>query len=304
MICRSIWRRSWKESPVAEPVQIALASDRNMIDAALVVIGTAARHASVPLRVHFMGRGLSPQDWARIARICEVGGAELVRHELSDAMLTGAVQRKAEISLVAMARLFLPGLVRGRVLYLDCDVRVAADIAPLVVRPLNGALMGVVRDFLVLDRVRQQGAESPRLHDHIKVMGEVPVTEYFNSGVLVMDCDAINAQPGLAGEMTDVARASTFPLSDQDYLNLLFAGRTQFLPLGWNAIWGRNAYHAKAVRQMDWLPEAERDTRARIIHYTGPKKPWKPVTLSAVLRGRGLETLRYRQAARQVLRQL
>ncbi|KAA2313402.1 glycosyltransferase family 8 protein [Pseudooceanicola sediminis] len=289
---------------MAEAVQIALASDRNMLDAALVVIGTAARQCSVPVTVHFMGRDLSEADRARLARLCELEGAALVQHELSEAMLAGAVQRNAAISLVAMARLFLPGLVSGRVVYLDCDVRVAADIAPLFTRPLDGALMGVVRDFLVLDRVRQQGTDSARLRGHVSVMGDAPVVEYFNSGVLLMDCDAINAEPGLAEAMTDLAQASEYPLSDQDYLNLLFAGRTHFLPLGWNAIWGRNAYHARAVRQMDWLPEAERDTRARIIHYTGPKKPWKPATLSAVLRGRGPETLRYRRVAAKVLSRL
>lgn len=274
-----------------------------MIDAALVVLGTVAEHCSAPLELHFLGHGLRDEDRDRLAHACDAHGCALVLHALQDEDFGDAVQVNENIPLVAMAPLLLPKLVSGRILYLDCDMLVLGDVAELFHMLPEGAPLGAVRDFYVLDQMKQ-GAERPgKLDWHRQVLGKAEVEGYFNTGLLLLDCDVIRQDAVLMERLEDFSAANDYRFMDQDYLNLLFDGRTTYLPLAWNSIWGRDALRGRALARLPWLPASERQpARSRLIHYTGPKKPWKRQSLaSALLRGRLPALLAWRRAARRIL---
>ncbi|PJE27760.1 Lipopolysaccharide biosynthesis protein, LPS:glycosyltransferase [Pseudooceanicola antarcticus] len=280
-------------------LKISLASDRGMIDAALVVLGTVAEHCSAPLELHFLGHGLRDEDRDRLAHACDAHGCALVLHALQDEDFGDAVQVNENIPLVAMARLLLPRRVSGRVLYLDCDMLVQGDVAELFELMPQGAALGAVRDFYVLDQMRPGSERPEKLAWHSKVLGRSEVEGYFNSGLLLLDCDVIRSDRALMTRMTDFAAANDYRYMDQDYLNVLFDGRVFYLPQAWNSIWGRDRLRAKTLAELTWLPDAERTpATSKVIHYTGPNKPWKSQSkLLALLRGRLPALMKWRRAA-------
>ena len=290
-------------APPQDPIRIAVATDANMVEAALVVIGSARENASRGLEVHFLGYGLTDGQRDRVAAHCEGGGSRLVYHEITPDLFDGAAQQDEDISLVTLARMYLPRWVRGRIIYLDCDMLVLGDLAELQDAELAGQPLGAVRDFYVLDQLREGQERPDKLRHHARVLGRDEVASYFNAGLLVLDCDAIRDDSALCHRMGNVVEASGFRYMDQDFLNLLFAGRTTFLPQAWNSIWGRQAARARTLAALPWLPEAEkRPTATRLIHYTGPRKPWKPQSLaSAMLRGRLQGLRQWRLASKRLL---
>ena len=285
------------------PIRIAVATDANMVDAALVVIGSALEHASRALEVHFLGYQLTAAQRDRVAAQCEAGGARLVYHEITPDLFDGAEQRDSNISLVTLARMHLPRWVEGRIIYLDCDMLVLGDLADVQDADLAGQPLGAVRDFYVLDQMRAGKERPEKLAHHAALLGRADVAGYFNAGLLLLDCDAIRADADLCARMGDGGEASRYKFMDQDFLNLLFDGRTAFLPQAWNSIWGRDAARAKTLAGLPWLPEAEKTPAAsQLIHYTGPKKPWKKQPLAkALLRGRLQALLAWRRAAARIL---
>lgn len=284
-------------------LQIALATDGRMVDAALVVLGSVLEHASRDVTLHLLGYHLSPLQRRQFDTFCVAKHCSLVFHEVEDSLFGAAQQTNDDIPLVAMARMFLPQWVSGRVLYLDCDMLVLADVAAVFDADLGDALIGAVRDFYVLDQLKQ-GAERPeKLTYHREVLGRDDVSGYFNSGLLLLECDRIRQDEALCAAMTDLAAANGYRFMDQDRLNVLFGGKTAYLPLAWNDIWGRAKKRAATVAQLPWLPVAETEPMAtQLIHYTGPKKPWKKQSaLSVALRGRWTALAKWRAARSRTL---
>ena len=286
------------------PIQLALATDKNMVDAALVSLGTALENLSRRASVHFLGYKLPKGDIERLTRLCARHCAELIYHDLTDQMFDGGTQRDPNITLVTLGRMYLPRLASGRVLYLDCDMRIKGDVAEIYDIDMQGFPIAAVRDFYVLYQISKRGPDCEQLSTHRAVLGDVFVGDYFNAGLLLLDCDKICQNAALNDAMIDVAKASEFRFLDQDYLNLLFAGRTRFLPQAWNSVWGRDRFHRKILNRLEWLSADERSSDAKIIHYTGPHKPWKKFRVSSIQRKRVLEILRYRMASKRILSHL
>jgi lipopolysaccharide biosynthesis glycosyltransferase len=135
----------------------------------------------------------------------------------------------------AYLRLFIPGIVEGyrRVLYLDCDIRIDGALAPLLTIDMQGATIAAVDDVCTYFKspVKERITGLEKLRGERQTLGLDPKDPYFNSGVLLIDCEQWQRE-----RMTDVtidcmARLRAF---DQDVLNVVF--RNAWLPLSprWN----------------------------------------------------------------------
>ena len=165
------------------------------------------------------------------------------------------------ISAGAHLRLFLPDLLPeavDRYLYLDSDVLVEGDLAPLSDIPMCGLPIAAVRD-LFTPTIGAQGG----------VPGQPPGLDeeaaYFNSGVLLVD--------RAAWRRRDVTRTCLEYLKrnrhvlrfvGQDDLNLACYGAWLELDEKWN--------------YQGWWPDPGepelRPTDVRVTHYVGRRKPW------------------------------
>lgn len=163
---------------------------------------------------------------------------------------------------------------RGRVLYLDADVLVLADLRPLLDVDLAGLPLAAVQDAV---NPTYDAGKALQDWEHWGIPGS---RAYFNSGVLLLDLPAI-ARDGLVERAYSVVaeRPHSLRLWDQDALNVAAADRWLRLPRRWNTP------PLSALRRTPWIrgtagravPETELlavESAAAVLHFLSPAKPW------------------------------
>lgn len=190
-------------------------------------------------------------------RIHDVGG-EATRH----------LPALGRFGTIVWLRFLLPTLLPevDRLLYLDADVLVTSDLSDCFDTPLDDAPIAAVRNVL-------PAVEWTR----VAALGLIDPSEYFNSGVLLMNLEQLRREH-LLERCADVTAAMgpRIVWPDQDVLNVLFSGRWRALPARTNAqqsffVWPELA---KAVIGDDEWRAAVDDPA--IVHFEGPdiNKPW------------------------------
>jgi lipopolysaccharide biosynthesis glycosyltransferase len=147
-----------------------------------------------------------------------------------------------------------------RVLYLDSDIVVVGDIAPLWTVDLQGGLLGAV--------------DIPGSDHGVSHLGLRAEDGYFNAGVLLIDLKQWRETRAME---TVLGYVDAYPelmmrAVDQEALNACFHGRRKRLEYKWNVVWSfyREPVDLPLARQE--LEEVRRE--ARIIHYNSAVKPW------------------------------
>jgi lipopolysaccharide biosynthesis glycosyltransferase len=218
------------------------------------------------LRIHVIGVG--PLSNGAQAMLLGIGNRDAevrivdVPRDVVDEM--GSAQDNLHVSPAALAKFRLPELLPelDRVLYLDCDVIVRADLGALFATPLDGACLGACRDIGVLWNSR---------------MSEID--PYFNSGVLLLDLERMR-RDGATRRLIAVKRVSRDGFMDQDCLNAVFAGSVQLLDPRWNCLWVSTQYRNIGVESLNEVLGTDYATlddyrgAAGVLHYTTAYKPW------------------------------
>jgi len=167
----------------------------------------------------------------------------------------------------ALARLALTEIFPPRydnVVYLDGDIQIVGDVRPLITYKAPEGMIAAARDTFWLQIVLDPGHWSP---NYIKELGilasrEVSADGYFNSGVLAFRRETWREiAPQALDFYFDHPPACRF--CDQSALNAVCAGRVVHLSPAYNF---QNTYHDIRAHE-SYAP--------RIIHFTGPRKPWK-----------------------------
>jgi len=259
--------------------RIVLVTDKGMLEPTLFAAWTLLKRFTGAAELHFWGVALSDADWATVSRVCS-GHGDISLHptRLDPEELAGAQPVGSYISAVAMGRLIIPRKLTGRVLYLDGDVRVTADVSQLFKIDMQGQPLAAVRDYVVSSWLAKDGApghrNEPRIEELSQAMQGEKVSNYFNSGVLLLDVDAIIAKPALCEAMQDLGRASKCSWGDQDHLNNVFAGRVRLIDPAYNSSWSRTSKQRRFIAELGPTPLELTNIPAAIIHFHGPKKPW------------------------------
>jgi len=152
-------------------------------------------------------------------------------------------------------RIYIPGMFPEyhKALYLDCDITLNGDISQLYNFDIGDNYVGAVTCEAV-DRIQvfTEYAE--------KYLG-LKLPHYFNAGVLVMNLDEWRSRR-LEERFFDIMSKVKFEVAqDQDYLNVLCQGKTQYLPKVWN----------KIPMPLNGLTEAD----VKLVHYNLAFRPWR-----------------------------
>ena len=177
-------------------------------------------------------------------------------------------------------RLFLTNLLPAdckRVIYLDCDMVVLADLAKLFDETAQGGyLLHAVQDMGQPKMTGEAG-----VFDYVE-RGIAPDAPYFNAGVLVIDLELWRKR-NLTPQMVDylVTFADKINFADQGTLNAFLHADWKPLDFRWNQV-------PCALQEASWMGtghpretwESARSTPF-IAHFLGPNKPWAKVTRHA-----------------------
>jgi UDP-glucose:(glucosyl)LPS alpha-1,3-glucosyltransferase len=208
-------------------------------------------------RFHVLGHNLSSDDQGALDATVAVYGVELCTYKIDESHFRNIrMPEGTHFGIENLFRLAIPDLLPPDVryaLYLDCDTMAIGDLADLFPLDWCGEAMaaGVV--------------DLPMAPSRVESLGLAP-GQYINSGLLVINAEAWRREQVLYRAVEwlrgNYERASYL---DQDALNVLFAGRLQYLPVIWNHIVDNKAWLAG-----DALPEKD----VRLVHFAGNPKPW------------------------------
>lgn len=242
-------------------INVAVAADGNYIDGLAGTLIGVARHAP-HTRIHalIMDCGIAPHDLASLDDCIRRNfpNLELAHLTVSPDQLAqfNPRARTNRLNNSAYARLLLAEMMPhwDRVIYLDCDLFVDADLTALFAIPLDGAPIGAACEA----HLRTLGQNLPAN----LISPEQTSRPAFNSGVMVMDLQALRKSTLLA----DIsARAADIQgrMQDQAMLNVALMGRWRKIPARWN----RQRFVTENF-------SIYRDHANSVWHFIGKMKPW------------------------------
>ena len=226
--------------------------------------------ASSDLNFHLLHTGLAPDHKADIDRIATEYGARLHYYDLNAIDVFKTLGEKGRfhkrLTHVIYARLLLDEILPpevARVIYMDCDMYVRAPIEGLYDMDLEGFPIAAARDPYSFHII---GGRDLRANLDLFNLYE----PYFNSGLIVIDRAAWTAS-GLMGKFEKMVADGTMDrlYYDQDVLNIVFCNNWKRLDALWNVL----------------NPRGPHETfDPKLLHYTGPRKPWHLVSVVAFAR--------------------
>ena len=251
----------------------------------LVAMMSALESTAAPVTVHFFGWRLTQEahDLLETA-IRRYPGGVLRYHEISDRTIDSARERNSEVfSATQLAILHIPRLLEGKVLYLDSDVLVHADIAPLFDIDLGDSQIGAVQcftclldHFTQLPQERNIEARGDEFRLHERLMAPHSVDDRFNSGVVLFNNDVIRSVPGAADAITD----NVGLVADQLVLNHHLKGRVFWLNSAWNVVPGLHQMYSSLGYAMTDAKNHSVRLPPKISHFLGHAKPWHDFSLT------------------------
>lgn len=172
---------------------------------------------------------------------------------------------------ITYATLFRLGLERlapdacKRLIYLDADLIVMADLEELWNLDLKGATIGGIPDAGL-------NKDIPSDNQHWLEWVDDADADYMNAGVMLVDVEKVRREAGFSKALDFIAeRGADLPYQDQDAINRVYWNKWTRLPPEWNVqrfqfIKGFQKYFPKET--LDALKNP------KIVHFTGPEKPW------------------------------
>lgn len=175
--------------------------------------------------------------------------------------VTQSFKTDDRISIEAYARIFLPDLMQEykRILYLDADVFLRQKgLNELFAKDMGGFAIGAVKDSHLWGTSNGKKA----FRKYTERLAKSP-SEYFNSGVLLMDCKAYREALPYRHAITLIEDNYTdLEMHDQSFLNMVFSHRYKHLSPVFN-------FHM-SDQYIDILEYAD----PVLLHFVSGFKPW------------------------------
>ncbi|WP_051233667.1 DUF4422 domain-containing protein [Butyrivibrio sp. NC3005] len=184
---------------------------------------------------------------------------------------------RGHFSVETYYRLVLPELFNTvkKLVYIDVDMIVKADIAELYDTNVEGYLLAAVHDADTAGLYNGFQTDKKEYMDS-KMKMKDPY-QYFQAGTLVMNLEHFR-KTFTTKEILDFSASQKWQLLDQDILNVLCEGKVKFLDMSWNVMYDYASIRLKEIIRLAprWLYDMYVEARKhpKIIHYAGPEKPW------------------------------
>jgi lipopolysaccharide biosynthesis glycosyltransferase len=248
-------------------MHIACAADERYVAHSAAMLHSVISTSGPGVVAHYLhGPGLPEADAVKLERMFAEHSAEIVFHEITDPRLAGLPVQDL-FGFAMWYRILLPELLPDvdRLLYLDVDTIALQSIAPLWQLELGDAYLAAVTNVCMGH------------HRHRPLELGIELVDYFNSGVLLLNLDAMRSDDFvtlLLGRLAVEGPALLWP--DQDALNRAAAARWKPLHPRWNSMNSLLTVHDHAVELFGEQAVTEAITDPAIRHFEGPgtNKPW------------------------------
>lgn len=168
----------------------------------------------------------------------------------------------------------------NRILYLDSDLLVLADIAELYHTDLKGKPFGAALDIRenFASKVLPYSADRRCWPEYLKnELNIAPVGQYFQAGVMIFDLKSMAHFDLLKRGLDRLEKIKNPWLLDQCVLNAEFSTEIAYFNTSWNVEWQIPFEFPNYKKEMPkflydmYKPALE---SPKIIHYASPVKPW------------------------------
>ncbi len=238
------------------PLHVVSTIQRGYLTPLAVMVASAAERLGSGYRLvlHLVSEGLRAEDWEALRGLVEVVAVEVpagIREQIP------ANPRYPAVVALPLALGELLDETLGRVLYLDADLLVCADLGELWESELGGAVVGAVQDMAVPYCGSARGVRE------IAVPRGAP---YFNAGVMVLEPGRWRRERVFERGVEYLRRHGPGDFYQQETFNALLHGQWKALEEKWNAV-------AAVAQHGGRMPEG-----AAIVHFAGRFKPWRMKT--------------------------
>ncbi len=160
-----------------------------------------------------------------------------------------------------------------KVLYLDCDTVILADVADLFATDLGSCAVGAAIDPEIPGQRKDDSSLVKYMHEVLHMGDSDP---YLQAGVLVLDLKAMDKLHSV-DEWLHLAGERRYRYNDQDILNKECKGHLHLLSLSWNTVVNCNNRRLPIIeRGPHTVLKAYLEAREnpKLVHYAGFEKPW------------------------------
>ena len=252
-----------------EPIYVAFAADENYAQHLGVAMMSLLHNIASDVSVNFtiIGDNLSAKSTSRLKHIAS-GNNLSIDFPVQDFQNFKDLTVNRHLTRATYARLALPDIIDvDKVLYLDSDIIVRADISKLWEIDISEYYSGSVLDTYVNGPYGQSRID-PRL-------GLAAGEDYFNAGVLLLNLKKCRQDNVMKKAISFKLQNPDSTYHDQDGLNAAMHGR--WLPLNpcWNVQTSafRLCYNGKYRRNLP-AETIEAVKNPAIVHFTSVAKPW------------------------------
>jgi lipopolysaccharide biosynthesis glycosyltransferase len=263
------------------PLVVVFAANEAYVAAAAAMLHSVASHLRRPsLHVFILDDGLSARSRSRLEGITtRFPPATTVTWLRPDISAVAEIRTPGEWPHAIFLRLLIGSLLPAtvkRVIYLDTDVIVRADLTELWETPLHGCPVAAAKNH-VPSTWGEHGLATFR-----DKAGLDPSGPYFNSGVLLIDLDVWRRERVEERSLEFAHRyAAELPYPDQDALNAVLVDRWRVLPPEWNVlstVYVLSAWPDSELKQELLANEWTVLNGPKVVHYIGQPKPWMPAS--------------------------
>ncbi|RBW48118.1 glycosyltransferase family 8 protein [Marinobacter sp. F3R11] len=245
-------------------IHVAACCDENYAPyVAVMMLSALSSTVDTPITFHLINCSISPESINKLQDLIARHKSTLEIYQPDDRLYRGLPTLRYGEAVYQRINLpeYIPTDIE-RILYIDADTLVLGDLNELWQLDLKGHLVAAVENL------------SPRACKDIGF----PRTEYFNSGVLLIDLDGWRRE-SIHKQVTDYARKNAHRLQyvDQCSLNAVLRGRWLRLMPGWNQQSDIYKVLKKYSEGGSYSRESMEEAilNPKIVHFTGKKKPWK-----------------------------
>ncbi|MGM0706217.1 MAG: glycosyltransferase family 8 protein [Bacteroidota bacterium] len=213
---------------------VAFAADEQVAPGLYVAIYSVLHHASPhrAYQIYVLDGGLHADTQRRLCALGAMHPQASVSIVSADTQRLDALKSPRHVGRAAYLLLLLPEVLPAcdRILYLDVDILVLADVHDLFQVPLQGTIAGAVQNFSAPTM-----AESRRFTRLSDVVLRSPTAPYFNSGMMVIDVERWKAADVTTRAIDLLARHfEELTVDDQDALNGVMGDACVVLDPAWN----------------------------------------------------------------------